>query len=412
VRIALACHNFPPEFQGGTERVTLALARALAADGDHVVVISGSDQPHRGSDAEREDGLGLPVFRIRRKPDEGYGLELNRARIAAVVAALLREHAIEVLHVHHWATLTTRLARTARAAGCGVIATLHDTWTTCPRFFRRPPAGIECPTGEGRESCAPCVRLSIPTQPLWGLRLAIANRDRELQQELAAAHCVTVPSRTCADAIRAHVPWTGPLEVVPHGLLEPVRRPHAGDTAPRAPFRVGTFGNLVAEKGVALLADAMAGIEGAELHLFGAFLDPDFERDVQRRAEGRVALHCHGAYDAADGHPARELDLAVFPSLCHESYGLVVEEALARGVPVVVSDAGALAERIGAGGELVRAGDVGALHDVLRALVHDPARYRALRRGVPQRFASIADAARRYREMYAAAVAAGAEAPA
>ena len=31
MRVALACHNFPPEFWGGTERVVLALALCAVA---------------------------------------------------------------------------------------------------------------------------------------------------------------------------------------------------------------------------------------------------------------------------------------------------------------------------------------------------------------------------------------------
>jgi glycosyltransferase involved in cell wall biosynthesis len=41
------------------------------------------------------------------------------------------------------------------------------------------------------------------------------------------------------------------------------------------------------------------------------------------------------------------VDLAVFPSVRAESFGLVVAEAMAAGVPFVVSDAGALPEVAG-----------------------------------------------------------------
>jgi len=92
--------------------------------------------------------------------------------------------------------------------------------------------------------------------------------------------------------------------------------------------------------------------------------------------------------------------VAVFPSRCEESYGLVVDEALARGVPVVVSDRGALPERVGEAGVVARAGDVAALSEALGALRADPDRLRELRARIPSRFPTIHDAAARYTGLY------------
>lgn len=400
MKLAFAVPNFPPEFLGGTERVALALAQALAAGGDEVLVISGSERPHAGRDVELEHQDGLEVLRLPRLPHEVYGLDLRRARVLGVVEDLLIERQVEVLHVHHWSTLSIRLLRSARALGLGAVATLHDMWTSCGRFFRRPPAGIRCPEGAGREPCVPCAARDLQSSA-ERLRLGIGLRDHELQLELAAAHALTTPSQATAELVRTHVPWPGPIEVVPHGLLETPRgNRHDRDLDPALPFRVGTFGNLVPDKGVMVLIEAMAGLD-AELHLHGPFLEEAFEgRCYERAAQLGVRLYGHGAYSAAQVHPARHLDVAVFPSLCQESYGLVVEEALARGVPAIVSDSGALPERLGAGGLVVRAGDVAALHDALAEVISDPELRARLHQRLPQRFRTVADAAQRYRELY------------
>lgn len=399
--VALACPNFPPEFTGGTERVVAALAGALRSRGLEVAVVSGTEGPHRGEDVVVEEFEGLEVLRVPLLPEEGYGLELVRPRVVDVVRRVLVERAVDVLHVHHWAGLTVALVRLAREAGIPSVVTLHDMWTSCGRFFRQPPEGIRCPDGDDREPCGPCAARDLEV-PIWGLRLGIADRDREIRRELEAARFLTAPSRFCAEATARHVPWKGPIEVVPHGLLEPVRNasaPAARATSNR--LRVGTYGNLVAAKGVDDLVEAAARAEGCELHLFGPFLDPAFEARVRSRAEELgVALTCHGAYDARGPHPARFLDVAVFPSRCQESYGLVVDEALARGVPVVVSDRGALPERVGRAGVVVPAGDVAALAAALSALRADPARLRELRGRIPERFPTIHDAAQRYAELY------------
>lgn len=399
MRVALACHNFPPEFRGGTERVVRALALALQAAGDDVVVFAGSDLPHTGRDVIEEESEGVRVLRLPRLADEGYGLVVRNLRLRDLVARLLSAEARDVLHIHHWSTLSGQMARKARSQGVGVVATLHDLWTTCGRFFRRPPPGIVCPSAADRAPCAPCAARSLDV-PLPSLVRGLRHRDREVQRELRAVHVLTAPSRFCADAVARHAPWSGPIEVVPHGLLEPVA---ASERAPefdgRGPLRIGTFGNLVRDKGVALLVEAMAGLAGVELHLTGPFLGDGFEAEVRARAAALgVPTVFHGAWRPGDRHPATDLHLAVFPSLCQETYGLVVEEALARGVPVVVSALGALGERVGAAGVVVEP-TLAALASALRA-ASEPQRLAALRAATTRPFATIDDATTRYRALY------------
>jgi len=91
----------------------------------------------------------------------------------------------------------------------------------------------------------------------------------------------------------------------------------------------------------------------------------------------------------------------VFASKCQETYGLVVDEALARGVPVVVSDSGALAERAGTGGVVVTA--LPSLTAVVHDLARDRDRLQRLAAAVPKALPTIDDAAARYVELYRAA---------
>jgi glycosyltransferase involved in cell wall biosynthesis len=136
---------------------------------------------------------------------------------------------------------------------------------------------------------------------------------------------------------------------------------------------------------------------GVELHLFGPFLDEAFGRALAARA-ARLSVHlvAHGPYGPGDPHPAASLDLAVFPSLCQETYGLVVDEALAQGVPVVVSERGALPERIGHGGIVVHGGGVEPLRVAISRVVREKGLLAALRAGIPSELGSIDDAAEAY----------------
>jgi glycosyltransferase involved in cell wall biosynthesis len=83
------------------------------------------------------------------------------------------------------------------------------------------------------------------------------------------------------------------------------------------------------------------------------------------------------AGDALDREYAAA-DLLVLPSRA-ETYGMVVTEALARGIPVVAGDVGGVSEALGDGGLLVPPGDPAALGAALRRWLTEPALRERLR---------------------------------
>lgn len=413
MRIALLGNNYPPEFRGGTERVIEALARELSALGEEVLVICGSERSIRADDVLETSAdsipVSIPVFRIPLAGDETYGLNVPRPRIRHHVERLLREHRVDVLHLHHWSHLSDGLLQMARSNDIPAICTLHDMWTSCVRFFRRPPqdSRITCPPGTGREPCVECVSLDHGGAA-HEIEAQLRRRDDNIRAELAAAFAVTTPSESCAAAVRRHVAFAGDIQVIPHGLLDAVTRKLPEERRRRLRFRVGSFGNLGPEKGVTDLLHALAGIHGAELHLFGHCPSPDYP--VQLATEAAilgVPIHIHGAYDNRNTiHPAEQMDLAVFFSQLQETYGLVVEEALAHGRPVLVSDRGALPERTrSGGGVVVPHTDTAGLRRQIRRLVEDPQAYRQLTDRIPTTFATMKDTAARYRDLYTQALA-------
>ncbi len=142
---------------------------------------------------------------------------------------------------------------------------------------------------------------------------------------------------------------------------------------------------VTALKGHDVLLDALATLRDVPWRLacVGSMdTAPDFAQAMQQRATaqgmaGRVAWHgaLHGS---ALGHAWAGSDLLVLPSR-KESYGMVVTEALAHGVPVIASNVGGVSEALGQTadgrrpGELVPAGEATALADALRGWFADPA---------------------------------------
>lgn len=124
------------------------------------------------------------------------------------------------------------------------------------------------------------------------------------------------------------------------------------------------------------------------------------DRDPAYAAAVAGVVHEEGLADrvTVTGNLSREAawagaDLALLPSYV-EAYGMVVTEALARGVPAVVSESGAV-EALGttADGErpgvVVPAGDPAALADALRHWLFDPEHRQRLRRAALARRSTL-----------------------
>ncbi len=402
MKVLLFVHNFPPEFLGGTEQVTLGLAKGLRELGEEVVIVSGSDAFHPGGRCLVERFEGFHVHRVLRDPSETYNLELDFPTAKVQIDRILEEEKPGAVHIHHWSTLGMGLVQKAKAKGIPSIISLHDLWTCCPRFFRTPRKGVRCPAGAERENCVTCISPDLGDPDEVELGLAFDRRQARIRAELGEAQRVLVPSESLARRIRKHLPFDGPLEVLGHGLLQDPRE----RSVPREKnLRVGSFGNLVPSKGLDLLVDALShNASECELHLSGHCPDPEYMDQLRERAKRHgLPLIWHGPFGMHDPHPALDLDLAVFPSLCEESYGLVVEEALARGVPVVVSGRGALPERLNrGGGVVVRSGGVMPLRIVVSNLIRNRRDLEQLRAEIPSSFPTILDAAKRCQLLYRA----------
>ena len=400
MKICLLTANYPPEACGGTEQVVTALARAFRAAGHDVAAISGSDVPRARAPADVVDEVhdGVPVARVCKRPDEQDRHGFVRPRLLGIVRERLEALRPDVVHVHSFAGLGLGLTGLCRELGVPVVVTFHDLWVTCARFFRIPAGGVRCPDGADRAPCVICVNDALQTDPA-AVEQALAERDRLLREELAAATACTAPSRTAAAFVQRCVPFDRGIEVIPHGLLNPVPVDHrAAAPAAGEQLRVGTFGGLVPEKGIRELVEACRA-QPCELHLHGPFHDEAFAQEIRTLVRDEALQHReHGRYGPGDAHPARYLHLAVFPSKCQETYGLVVDEALAHGVPVICSDSGALAERSMTPGVVVT--PLAQLSKVLKDLLASPERLAALRSAIPADLPTIAHSARRHLDLY------------
>ncbi len=397
-------HTFPPDSYGGIETYVERLARAQNDDGVHVTILAGCEG---GGSHEvdtpvflEQDVQGLRVLRIRSwlYGDGGWTIDPN---LGDLFADLLQREQVEIVHVHHWHNLYCDLVGRARTAGVPAIVTLHDYFVICPLFFRVRNGEI-CLPDIPFETCVECVAHETD-EPVAHVEAALRERNRFLRSELEAASARLTLSNDQTAYCR-QVPALHGLELQPLLLPEPDLRPESSHQAlSGGRLRVVSWGTLVPGKGMLTLVhacEALARPKDVEVHHYGRTVDAGLVAELNQAAR-RIKLVLHGAFDTATmRRDFPRYDLAVFPSLFKETWGYVVDEAMALGLPVVVSDRGAPRERLGGRGVYFPAGNVQALQVVIERFLAEPRSLAELRAGEPPRGLSIAKHWAELRDVY------------
>jgi glycosyltransferase involved in cell wall biosynthesis len=203
--------------------------------------------------------------------------------------------------------------------------------------------------------------------------LSIRRVKRRL---IAGVDGVVVPGSASRGYARALGARADAIWLAPNAVDNERYRARAGDRSRRSgPVRVLFVGRLESEKGVLTLLDAWADVPmPSELSIVGTgSLRQRIGERVASTAMRPVRLLGHQARDDLADRYA-DADIFVFPSVS-DPWGLVLNEAMAAGLPVVASSAaGAVADLVqhGRNGFVVDPWDAGALRDSLSALIEDP----------------------------------------
>ena len=430
MKVLLCVHGYPPEQLGGTERSAQQLARGLVARGHEVVVVAGSlevaSEPGlRVSEASDGD---VRVLRLHR-PDLYFDhwQKSRSVRVAQELRRILQEEQPDLLHVLHWLRLSRDLVVTAARAGVPAVVSLNDHWVGCPLTFRVDPrtrASCEQPLSAlGCSSCAGSLPPHTPWVPREAAMMELAQREQQLARELRLARVVLAPTRAHAARIARLAPelGLGDVELAPPAA-PPLLTSDARTSALEGELRFLSFGSLSELKGLDLLFEAFAapGVAGrARLLLAGREGQPGILADLSARFPSAAVTHL-GEYDgsglADEAHPlrraARQSDAFVSATRAPESFGLVLDESRALGLPAVLPRLGAFAERAteGEGATFFEAGSADALAARLRELLEDSTQVAALRARLaePVREEEVLSA---HLEAYTACVAAGAPQP-
>lgn len=329
--------------RGGAEAYALWLRDALREAGDEVRLLTSA----AGTAA---DGTADYVAPTARRPAARALLQIHDPRAAATVRRAVKEFRPEVAWVNMFAHHLS--PSVFRALGpTPVVLLVSDYKLVCPLGSRLLPDGSLCHHQAG----LPCLAAGCLSPPHW---LRDQLRYAAIHQALRRVYTIVA----CSSWMQAELKRAGwpslalPIPALPHPTL-----PQRPADEPRFLF----LGRLDREKGVDLLLEAFARMPTpGSLHLAGVGPCRDALEALVRDLGLGDRVHFLGWLDREA--IAQELALAwalVVPSLWAEPLGMVAQEAIAAGVPVIASASGGLAEIVGEGrhGLLFANGDGPAL---------------------------------------------------
>jgi glycosyltransferase involved in cell wall biosynthesis len=363
---------------------TQAISRRLLERGHQCHVLAGTRQAREGV-IELDDGVHVTrLAGVGRKA--GGWFPAYDPEIEDRVRGYLDDLKPDVVHIHHWVSLTANLVALCSEMDLPTIVTLHDLAVICPRGDRIRFDKVFCTDPLSTAPCLICVERE-PWQKDHEVQEELALRQQMIREGLHLADRLLVPSQVQKDFLAGFldVP-VDRLEVLPHGTLHDLR-PVGGsaEATSQRPLRIGHWGHLIWQKGPHLLLEAVRHLSdprAVEVHLMGEAGDPAYQQELHALAQD-LTVTFHGAFTPTD-LTKLDLDVAVFPGLFHESHSFVLDEAFQLGLPVVVSSRGAPAERVGSVGLVFSAGVVGDLVAKIAMLLAEPALLEQLRRGTPK----------------------------
>lgn len=379
MKVLHVAHGYAPECSGGIETHLASLLPDLEARGHRTVLVAGSHTPWEEVGFERESVEGIEVLRLHR--DDLYFDLYSRLRhpgAERVIDRILEAEAPDLVHVHSWIRTGGNWVELAARRGTAVVVTLHDLYPSCPRCFRVTREGAACLDPMRVDRCRDCAP-RFGHESVRETDRAIELFARQYESELSGAAKLLVADGATRDVIAAS---TGieraEFEVLPFpttprfaGVDLPDPEPGEGEA-----FRFGYWGSITDRKGLGVLVDAFraiaerAGERPLELHLFGKVDTDALRRELEAKAEG-LAVRFHGRFEYEE-LAATGLHAAVFPMLCFETYGFVLDECFELGLPAIVTDLGSMTSRAGKAALRVAPGSVDELAAAMERLAGEP----------------------------------------
>ncbi|HEX5393757.1 MAG TPA: glycosyltransferase [Rhodocyclaceae bacterium] len=389
------------DVSGGLPAYVRNLAKGLSAAGVENRILAVRPEPRGIASAphiEESEMGGIPGYRLSASAGDLTDPRYLCAHpdMEASFADLLRAAKPNVVHFHSLCGVPASLVQLAHVLGFAVVLTLHDVCALCRpyRFFLRDD-GSECAGPLNGHACVSC---NPDQKAAW-----LLERFRYGREVVNNCCDEVVAVSEYVRETHALYGYRKDIRILRHGTALTLRAtPRRIAETPRLLF----VGGLRPQKGLHVLLEALRQVppEYYTLSVYGGGSRHQFESVIRPRFPS-ISMEYLDSYTPEDAAAVfDDHDLLIVPALGAEAAGLVLQEARARCLPVICSDAGGLPEYVigGENGWLHPRGDVEILAHLLRERLANPGLLQGMADGLFQAPARrFADVAEDYRAIYA-----------
>lgn len=335
---------YPPYSFGGDAVGVQRMARALAARGHDVTVVHDEDSYLILGGKVQAEGPADGVRRIGLRARNGLLSNLMTQQLGRPVthAARIREIIAAQKPDILWYNNTSLIGGPGLLPiGEGLkIYEAHEHWLVCPTHVLWRYGRELC----DERHCLTC-QLSYRRPPQLWRHTGILDR--------ALGHMDLIIAKSeFSRAKHREFGLRHEMEVLPYFLpdLPKLAEPYRGHPRPYFLF----VGRLEKIKGLQDVFPAMDRYPGADLLILG---DGDYAGELKRLAAGRSNIQFLGrkAPEELDGY-YRGAEALIVPSVCYETFGIILIESFRLGTPVI-------ARRLGPFPEIVERAGAGALFE-------------------------------------------------
>ncbi len=345
---------------GGAEAMIKQLKVSLIARGHDVKILSGNEYPQKKL---------INDYEFRSFASHSWGrflLYIYNPFSRIALKKVLKEFQPDVVHLHNISKASPSILFCLK--NYPTIMTAHDIECIDKTIFSKLKSLH--PFKENYSSYFE-FKKNIPYF-VQKLRYAII---REGQKNI---DLFIVPSNAMATILREGM-IKSPIAIVPNGKEELRVKATAKLKYNERPSKILFVGRLAPEKGLHILIEAIRKVldvfPNVTLTVVGDGPEADSLKHLVQKYNLRNSVHFTGnLMQDKIIHHFKVTDIVVVPSICYESFGLVVVEAMMHGKPVIASNAGGLSELVDDGitGLLVRPDSAIELGSGIIKLLTDP----------------------------------------
>lgn len=358
-KILLVNNLFPPYVYGGTEAaVQRTIDVALGAGHRVVLVTTQPDRPRTGR-WEKEQRGNLTVYRIRPKNVYYYtagggksvpmkllwhAIDMAGFFDARVIREILAAEKPDLVHGNNLKGITYAWPRVCESLGIPYVHTLHNYQLLHPfgtfTLPERPP--------DFRPKIFARLYRGVNRLLFRSTSAVISPSKLPLQIHQQVGFFRGIPSIVTPNPVAA-----------PGKILTPMQD---------GKLKLVFLGALEEIKGIRGLVQTVAGMRDGRVTL-DIYGEGSLRHEMGQLAAGVAHIRFFGS--TKDFDVLGSYDALVFPSICNETQGLAMAEALVRGTPVIAANIGSIPETVvdGKNGYLFPAGDWAALRMLLADFV-------------------------------------------